>query len=474
MERWRIFALATLLSVVFLAGLFLVAEAGHSRLRAASEDLHAAMAHRVLVAEFREGYTEAALSYRSFLATGQHDYLATLAADRRRVGVLADRLVDDLRGKDQDAARAASELRYLVGVQAGSIDTALELYDAAGLAAARAMAQSQRAATDPALQLARVCEQLERHADAQIRGAEANWRHEVAFVRQLALIGTAMNIVLVAGASVFALAALRRYLASLSQVARRRDELELEASAQAAELNEVYGHLQTVQEQERSRLARGLHDELGGLLLAARMDLSWLRQHAADAAPNALTTRLDRVLEMLDQGIDLKRRVIEELHPTLLDNVGLLAALRWQVEETSQQAGLDARCEFPEQEPEITPRAAITLFRVVQEALANVQKQASARHVVVRLDVTATSYVLSIRDDGRGIVAAGTTRGEGHGVAGMRHRMNAAGGALMTGTGQDGGFEVRALLPRATSTSAETAPRVARQEDLRRRRGRRR
>ena len=149
------------------------------------------------------------------------------------------------------------------------------------------------------------------------------------------------------------LGALRRHREGLAQIERRKDALEAEAAAKAAELNEVYGHLQSVQEQERSRLARGLHDELGGLLLAARMDVTWVKHHARDADRQALAARIDRILEVLDQGIDLKRRVIEELRPTLLDNMGLVAAIRWQVDEACKRGRLHCAFHVPEHEPEV-------------------------------------------------------------------------------------------------------------------------
>jgi signal transduction histidine kinase len=243
------------------------------------------------------------------------------------------------------------------------------------------------------------------------------------------------------------LAMLRRHREGLAQVARHKDALEIEAAARAAELNEVYAHLQTVQEQERSRLARGLHDELGGLLLAARMDVSWVRQHARDAEPHAVAARIDRILDALDQGIDLKRRVIEELRPTLLDNMGLLAAIRWQLDETCARAHVQCACHFPASEPQIAPDTAIALFRVVQEALTNVLKHASARRVDVTLDVVDERVLLAVVDDGVGIDAAGSTRPHAHGLNGMKHRISAIGGTLTVSRSPGGGTEVRAIVP---------------------------
>jgi signal transduction histidine kinase len=447
MERWRIFAVATMLFVAFLTGLFLVAESGSARLRAASEEMQAAMSRRILVAEFREEVTDTALAYRAFLATGRAEYLASLDTAGRDIDALAERLVAAFRDDEPRAGSAARQLRYLAAVQTGAMMSVMTLYSSSGLDAARALAQAQRPATDPVMQLLNTSERLERYEDQRVRDTHANWQHQVGAVRRLAALGTSANILLVLCTGVLALASLRRHREGMAQVARRKDELEVEAAAQAAELNAVYGHLQTVQEQERSRLARGLHDELGGLLLAARMDVSWLRLHARDADPVALAARLDRVLDMLDQGIDLKRRVIEELRPTLLDNVGLLAAIRWQVGETCKRAGLECDCVFPPAEPAVAPRVAITLFRVVQEALTNVQKHAAARRVVVTLEARPRHLVLIVADDGRGIEPGDVGKVRSHGLAGMRHRMSAIGGTLRVGPAPGGGCEIRAILP---------------------------
>jgi len=465
MERWRNVALATLLSVVFLAGLFVVAEAGRARLRTASEEMQAAMSRRILLAEFREHVTEAALAYRSFLATGRPEYLATIGPAGRGINALAEQLVAGFSAEQPSAGMAARQLRYLAGVQTGAMMSVVTLYSTSGLDAARELAHAQKPASDPIVQLLNTGEQLERYQERRVQQTHANWEREVTLVRNLAAAGTAINVLVVLCAGLLVGTALRRHRQGMTQLARRKDELEVEATTRAAELNEVYGHLQTVEEQERSRLARGLHDELGGLLLAARMDVSWLRQHAGDGEAAVLRTRLERLLDVLDQGIDLKRRIIEQLRPTLLDNVGLLAAIRWQVDESCGRAGLEHECVFPPVEPQVSSGVAIALFRVTQEALDNVQKHADAQHVLVTLEATPSHYVLSIADDGRGIDTASADDPHARGLAGMRHRMNAIGGSLWVGAAPAGGSEVRAMVPRITTqTPARESARLVRDD----------
>jgi len=464
LERWRIFGVATFLSVVFLLGLFLVAEAGRARLRIASEEMQAALARRVLVGEFRQQVAEAALTYRTFLVSGRVEDLEPLRTAGGRINGTAETLVSSFRTGEPEVTEAARQLRYLAGVQTGMMMSVVTLYSSQGPGAALQLAQAQNPETDPIKQFLAIADYLERYEAARVRETHGKWQQEVALVKQLSLLGTLVNILLVVSASLMALATLRRHREGMAQVAHRKDELEVEAAAKAAELNEVYGHLQTVQEQERSRLARGLHDELGGLLLAARMDVTWLKQHARDGEPRAIAARLDRVLDVLDQGIDLKRRVIEELRPTLLDNMGLIAAIRWQLEETCKRAGLHCQCHFPDEEPEVAPRTAIALFRVVQEALTNVQKHANARSVEVRLDAAHDHLLLCVSDDGGGIAAGEIARAHSHGLAGMKHRVNALGGTLTVGTTPGGGTEIRAIVPRTAGTVSAPGPTTAQRE----------
>ncbi len=132
-------------------------------------------------------------------------------------------------------------------------------------------------------------------------------------------------------------------------------ELEQQVDSRTRELAALSTHLQGVSEQEKAALSRELHDELGGLLVAARMDLSWLQQRLPTTDPG-IEQRFKRIHDSLSAGVDLKRRVVEELRPTLLDNMGLFAALRWQFKETCRRTGLRCTETIPETEMQIQPR----------------------------------------------------------------------------------------------------------------------
>jgi protein-histidine pros-kinase len=201
-----------------------------------------------------------------------------------------------------------------------------------------------------------------------------------------------------------------------------------------------------VQEEERARLSRGLHDELGGILLAARMDVTWMERHGP-GEDASVKQRLERLRKVLDQGIELKRRVVEELRPTLLDTMGLFAALRWQSEETCKRANLRCTERYPDEEPGLNRAGAIALFRVVQEALANVAKHADASNVDITFEISNGEVILTVHDDGVGAASTDLVRARSHGIAGMRHRINVLGGRLDVSSEPGRGTTVRVTVP---------------------------
>jgi signal transduction histidine kinase len=223
-------------------------------------------------------------------------------------------------------------------------------------------------------------------------------------------------------------------------------ELERQVGERTQELTDLSTHLQEVSEEEKSALSRELHDELGGLLVAARMDLSWLQQRLPTSDP-AIEQRFKRIHESLSAGVDLKRRVVEELRPTLLDNMGLFAALRWQFKETCRRSGLSCKEDLPSEEPRFDPDAAIGIFRVAQEAMTNILKHAKAKSATLSVQISGGSLVLRLVDDGQGMPVDRLKKAASHGLASMRHRITALGGHLSVAGNEQGGTTVTAVVP---------------------------
>jgi signal transduction histidine kinase len=234
-----------------------------------------------------------------------------------------------------------------------------------------------------------------------------------------------------------------------------RDHLEAEVARRTADLRELATHLQTVREDERSRLARELHDELGALLTAAKFDGARLKRSLGQMAPE-VEERLKHLNSTLDQGISLKRRIIEDLSPSALSNLGLVAALEILAKEFAQMSEIKVRTAL---EPVVlSPRAQITVYRLVQESLTNVAKYAKAGEVTIGLARDAERAHVSVRDNGVGFDPARIQR-SAHGLVGMRYRVEAEGGTMAIHSAPGQGTRIEAWLPQpGPAAAADTAP----------------
>lgn len=233
---------------------------------------------------------------------------------------------------------------------------------------------------------------------------------------------------------------------------RERNQLEQQVRERTASLGELATHLQDVREAERGFLARELHDELGALLTAAKLDVARLRSRLADA-PEAMQ-RLQHLTSLLDSGIALKRRIIEELRPSSLSNLGLEASLEILGREVASRAGIAV-------EMQLTPvpldeSRELIAYRVVQESLANVEMHAAAHKAVVTLRRQGHQAIVEVSDDGKGFDAR-HVRPTQHGLAGMRHRVEASGGQFSVHSSPAHGTALRIVLPLAEHAAERDA-----------------
>ena len=240
------------------------------------------------------------------------------------------------------------------------------------------------------------------------------------------------------------------------QSAARQVELERLVDARTEELSELSTHLQSLAEQEKTALSRELHDELGGLLVATRMDVSWLEERLNCPDPE-VRGYFKRVHEALQSGVDIKRRVIESLRPTLLDNLGLVPALRWLVSENCSRGQLRSIEHYPAEDLRLTPDAAIAVFRIVQEALTNVLKHAHARTVEVALRLEAPWLEVRIVDDGLGLPPERLRALRSHGLGAMRQRARALHGQWHLHCPPEGGTQIEVRLPLERVIAVEEA-----------------
>jgi signal transduction histidine kinase len=221
------------------------------------------------------------------------------------------------------------------------------------------------------------------------------------------------------------------------------DRLEQQVRQRTSELTDLAQHLHAAREDERQRLARNLHDELGALLTSAKLDAARLRSRLTGVSPDALAP-LAQLVATLDACIALGRSIVEDLRPSTLAQLGLVTSLQILAADFAERAGLVFDCRL---EPvALGADTELTVYRLVQEATTNIGKHAQARRVWLVMAARDGSVELTVRDDGVGFDPAATAR-PGHGLIGMRHRVEAAGGTLVVESAPGRGTKLTLRLP---------------------------
>jgi signal transduction histidine kinase len=225
------------------------------------------------------------------------------------------------------------------------------------------------------------------------------------------------------------------------------DRLEIEVAHRTSQLTELTHHLQTAREDERNRLARNLHDELGALLTSAKLDAARIKSRLAGTAPEALE-RLAHLVDTLNSSIALGRRIIEDLRPSTLGNLGLVPTLEILAREFSERSGLATHCELAPVQLDAT--AELMIYRLMQEAITNITKYAKAQHVWLSLSAADGQVQASVRDDGVGFDTT-VPPTSAYGLVGMRYRVEAEGGTLRVVSSPGEGTLIQVTLPQATA-----------------------
>lgn len=227
------------------------------------------------------------------------------------------------------------------------------------------------------------------------------------------------------------------------------------AEASQAEANqwlrEFSVHLEAAREEERARISREIHDELGALLLTAKIDLDACCKDYGGANPGLAKTMV-ALMGRIDSAIDAVRRISTALRPSVLDNVGVLAAVEWQVQELSQRTGI--RCKVASNadgELDLDPQRATAVFRIVQEALTNVVRHSGATKVDIALREGSAGLELRIKDNGKGFNTTRPPDFQHWGLVGMAERARALGGTFAVESAPKKGTTIRVVIPIAPS-----------------------
>ena len=218
------------------------------------------------------------------------------------------------------------------------------------------------------------------------------------------------------------------------------------------EVQRLVAHLQTAAELKDTALAHQLHDDLGGLMGAAAMDLDSVRRVKPALSQNALE-RLDRVKRTLEQAIDLKRRVIEELRPSTLDDFGLFAALRWQINKTWGDSAVKSSEAYPDVEPAFESGTPIVLFRIAQEALSIALMRVAVKSTDLTVRADPANFWMRFSVDGTPD-AARQSEDSALVLASMRHRIHVLGGKVEISDDEAGAITLTVWMPLRRASSA--------------------
>jgi signal transduction histidine kinase len=225
-----------------------------------------------------------------------------------------------------------------------------------------------------------------------------------------------------------------------------RKQAEDDLRCACDELRALAARLQSVREEERTRVAREIHDELGQALTGIKLEAaSLIRELPGDLKKQS--NRAESIVKLADETIRAVRRISTELRPGMLDDLGLVAAVEWAAEEFQGRTGTKFRLDLPEDDIVIDRERATALFRILQETLTNVKRHANATQVNVRLAKEGGSLTLEVHDNGKGINEEELSAGRSLGILGMRERSLLLGGEFTITGGLGEGTTVRVRIP---------------------------
>ena len=205
-------------------------------------------------------------------------------------------------------------------------------------------------------------------------------------------------------------------------------------------------YLETVRERERTDVSREIHDELGQVLTAIRMDIRWIFSRLTGSPPG-VSERLRQMDTVIGKAMEAVHRISSSLRPAILDDLGLMAAVEWEAAEFQKHSGIPCAVRIEGEDLSIPRDTATAMFRILQEALTNAARHAKATRLEVSLSVGQRMIELCVRDDGRGIPAGRIADPHSFGLTGMRERARRIGGACEIAAQSGGGTTVRARIP---------------------------
>ena len=212
------------------------------------------------------------------------------------------------------------------------------------------------------------------------------------------------------------------------------------------QLKKLSEHLQAAREEERAKIAREVHDDLGQSLTALKMDVVWLKKNR-QVKQEVLSEKLDSMVDVINQTIKTIQRIGTELRPKLLDDLGLISAIEWQTREFQNRSGIKCKINLINDSIDLNNNASLTIFRIFQEALTNIARHSKADSVDVTIKTNAKDFYLSIYDNGVGTPKNKLEASTSIGIIGMKERADIVGGHVQIKTDSKKGTEIIVVIP---------------------------
>lgn len=450
-SRLRGSAFAFPLAALTALAMFWISEASYQDAKSTFDALGQRGMARTQIQALRHGLAEAETGERGYLLTGRKEYLQPYADSTASIQH-SFAWLHTYFANDPAGAALLERVESLADAKLAEIATTLKLYEEGHTDASRELMLTN---------IGKENMDAFRAAWGDLLALETA---EVAAGRESVYQTLLLNRIGVTAMTALSLLALFMYLRQTAALDRQRgeqqdvvqaerDRLEGEVLARTAQLKELALHLQTVREDERSHLARELHDELGALLTAAKLDAARLKSRLGVTTPE-VAERIAHLNEALNSGIALKRRIIENLRPSSLSNLGLVAALEILVREFSARIELEVECDL--QPVRLGPSAELTVYRLVQEALTNIAKYARATQVFVKVAPRGDKIAVVVRDNGVGFDTS-LPRLATHGLLGMKFRVESENGEMTIDSAPGHGTSIIAVLPESAAAAGGAA-----------------
>ena len=434
--------------LVFLGALVMLflSETAYWRTRVAVDNLATMGVSRITILKLTENLINAESVQRGYVLTGNEKLLRNLAESEKILDETFVTLAADF-SKDPEFITALGQMRMKVDARLALMAKSVDL--------------KRAGKTDEAMQIVlneMGTMELVHSLDDELLAMQVQGREDRSATVHRALLLARIGVAVLTALSLLALLLYLRQarvlglhqheLKMIEQTVR--SDLEAEVASRTAELTDLTRYLLNAREDERNRLARNLHDDLGALLTSAKLDAARIKARLAKTAPAELEL-LGHLVVSLNACVALGRDIIENLRPSALSNLGLVATLEILTREFSENTGVPVQCQLSP--VAMGANSELMLYRVVQEALTNIAKYAHATQVGVSLESQGGLVRLSVRDNGRGFNTH-TKVGASYGLLGMRFRVEAEGGHLTVTSTPGSGTHILATLKAAAHPQA--------------------